>query len=589
MQKRAKLVGINSPDDLNALFASPDPGLRVRGGGLSPLAWLQRCAEAYPDDACVVPSGLLAEQDPVKLLKGLKEAFDAFDEDLGSSPNTFDPVSVANRRLLLGSLKKFRGLKADPTLDSKAVSRYIDNNRCAADGKIPSRFREGMRSFLGCVLKNYASFNANPHFGPGAVYERMSVVERWEEIWGVHDLPPYDPSNPANIYGWALGESQPSVARLCAVPKDWDKKRLITVEGYQSSYLQHWTRECLLKTLRHCRCAGLRRLASPNVWDPQEAHRDLAQRGSVDGSLATLDLSDASDLVSINQVIEVFPSWVIGDLVRARSDTFEVPLSIRRTDPCLPEYGDIHMFAGMGNATTFCVETLMFHAACHAIARYHRLGFKDSFISVFGDDMVVSQKLAELILDLNIFEEFGWKINRSKSFWRPGAGFRESCGGQYYNGTDVTLLRYSGAYRGLPGLVAYADLVDRCSTTQRWTPLLCVETPWAETPLENSHHFRVDGGLLHSTLLWPETCTAPVRWHHGLQRREVKLPAVWIPKRLKTPTGLGPVYGALSGQLANTTGHVRIRGRKAYGILTPVPNRARLVSSWFAANPIEDR
>lgn len=577
-------------DDLTVEYASECPR-RLRVEGLSPRQWLQRCASAWPEDYMLVCDGIDAYGDGNSLLEELSARFTAYDEWLGSTPNTLDHRDVAVQRLLLGSLKKFRCPGDAARLSSEAVEAFVKNNADAASGKIPKRFVRGMREFLNKVLADFADIDADPHFGPGAVYESVSVPERWSRIFddfsssdeGDSDYDPTDPGWYHSPYWRHGGLKHPHVARLCAVPKDWNKMRLITVESIWSSYLQHWTRERLLKALKLKGTADLKRLACPKRRDPQLAHRALAQRGSVDGSLATLDLSSASDLVSVNQVIEVFPPWVIGDLLRARSDSYESKTPLPNgTRPS----GDIFMYAGMGNATTFVVETLMFHAACYAICDYYRLGFKDSFISCYGDDMVVSEKLASLILDLNLFEEFGWRINRGKSFWRPGTRFRESCGGQYYAGHDVTILRYGGHYSGCGGLVAYADLINRVAGNPRWWPLTLCQGPWKESPFENSTRWRVEGGLLTSVPFWPDTCSAPLRCNRDLARPEVKLPMVHIPE-VVVPTGLGSVYGALSGQLATLTGHRRIHGRKAYGILLPHPRRIRVVDGWLAVHPLE--
>lgn len=545
--------------------------LRVRG--LTPRAWFNRCASVWPDVAAQAADGITSEDGPA-LLKELAERFEAFDEYIGTCPIVLDPTFVANTRTLLGSLKKFRDTEGnDRELTAAAEAKFVKNNTDAKAGQIPRRFREGMRRFLREVLSSYGERLGVPHFGPGAVAEHLPIVDRWNQIASNRV---YDFRSPDMVEFWGQGAQAP-VARLHAVPKDWNKKRLITVEPFEQSYLQHYTRENLWRALAHCKIAGLRSLVTPKVRDPQMRHRRLACQGSVDGSLATLDMSDASDLVSFNQVASVFPADVMADLERSRSAQF--------TATTFSGTHDIHMYGGMGNATTFTVETLVFHAACWAIAEYHRLSFRDSFVSCYGDDMIVSTRLAELITDLDLFTEFGWRLNKTKSYWRPIGKFRESCGGQYYAGQDVTLLRYQGGYKGIYGLVAYRDLIMRAARNKRWRELTW--HPWDEQNMPNTTSWLTEGALVTSVPWWPDTYRGSARSNRATQEKELLLPAVTIPKRIHTVTSLGPVYGAIAGQLASQTGTQRLHGRKAYGVLAPVPNRVAIRDRWVAVGELD--
>jgi hypothetical protein len=67
-------------------------------------------------------------------------------------------------------------------------------------------------------------------------------------------------------------------------------------------------------------------------------------------------------------------------------------------------------------------------------------------VRVFGDDLIVPSDCGHLIL--GSLRYLGFKVNRNKTF---GTGkFRESCGGEYYDGHDVTpvyLLTYPSRRR----------------------------------------------------------------------------------------------------------------------------------------------
>jgi hypothetical protein len=59
---------------------------------------------------------------------------------------------------------------------------------------------------------------------------------------------------------------------------------------------------------------------------------------------------------------------------------------------------------------------------------------KSRDVYVYGDDLIVSADMAPLVVE--DLEAFGLKVNAAKSFWT--GKFRESCGGDYYDGVDIT-------------------------------------------------------------------------------------------------------------------------------------------------------
>jgi hypothetical protein len=103
------------------------------------------------------------------------------------------------------------------------------------------------------------------------------------------------------------------------------------------------------------------------------------------------------------------------------------------------------MYATMGNATTFPVETLVFWALAHAVRlSSDGIGYTNSLfpewedrkaVSVFGDDCIVPTHLAPAYIEA--CEVVGFEINEAKSFYSSGPGFRESCGGDFLRGENV--------------------------------------------------------------------------------------------------------------------------------------------------------
>jgi hypothetical protein len=81
--------------------------------------------------------------------------------------------------------------------------------------------------------------------------------------------------------------------------------------------------------------------------------------------------------------------------------------------------------SSMGNGATFELETAIFWAISSSVAG-------DSV--VYGDDIIVPTEHAPEVIEL--LEFCGFKCNPKKTF--VSGPFRESCGGHYFQGVDVT-------------------------------------------------------------------------------------------------------------------------------------------------------
>jgi len=58
-------------------------------------------------------------------------------------------------------------------------------------------------------------------------------------------------------------------------------------------------------------------------------------------------------------------------------------------------------------------------------------------VRVFGDDLIVPKDNVTSVV--SVLEHFGARVGASKSFWT--GKFRESCGREYFNGRDVSIVR----------------------------------------------------------------------------------------------------------------------------------------------------
>ena len=198
-----------------------------------------------------------------------------------------------------------------------------------------------------------------------------------------------------------------------------------------------YVQQGLLESItRHTRSSLMNEFISS---DDQSPNQELAQIGSSDGSLATLDLSEASDRVSAK---------LVSFLLAKHPLSQEAIFACRSERASVPGEGVISLskFASMGSALCFPLEAMVFLTIIFmAIEReqgYRFTNEKDFLpyvgrVRVYGDDIVVPIDFVHTVVDL--LEHFGAKVGRHKSFWI--GRFRESCGKEYYSGHDVSIVK----------------------------------------------------------------------------------------------------------------------------------------------------
>jgi hypothetical protein len=149
-------------------------------------------------------------------------------------------------------------------------------------------------------------------------------------------------------------------------------------------------------------------------------------------------LSEASDRVSNEHVMEMLRDWP--HLLTAVQATRSIKAHV-------PGHGVIRLakFASMGSALCFPVEAMVFTTMIF-MGIERELGTLltreacerfEGKVRVFGDDLIVP---VDYVLSVvSELENFGFQVNASKSFWT--GRFRESCGKEYYDGSDVSIVR----------------------------------------------------------------------------------------------------------------------------------------------------
>lgn len=221
-------------------------------------------------------------------------------------------------------------------------------------------------------------------------------------------------------------DASKTYARVVLVPKDSRGPRIISCEPTSHQFLQQMVGRSLM---RHLEVHPLTR-GHVNFTD-QSVNSELALSSSVTRKLATLDMEDASDRVSLALVRLLMPKRVFRYLEGSRS-----------TGTILPNGEEILLrkFAPMGSACCFPVESVIFWAlSVGSIAA--RTGWDymkaSRHVFVYGDDIIVTSSFAGDLIA--VFPEFSLKFNARKSFIR--GPFRESCGCDAISGIDVTAIK----------------------------------------------------------------------------------------------------------------------------------------------------
>jgi len=281
-----------------------------------------------------------------------------------------------------------------------------------------------------------------PKHGPGATADFLRGNGKFEQRTWTTRLEKILPAGEFLLPNWSFYDSLEEVdfrepgseepVRVVSVPKTLKTPRIIAIEPCMM-YTQQALLECLLEEI-----TADKTLNSMLGFDDQIPNQVLARQGSRFGDLATLDLSEASDRVS-NQLVEIlFKNYPhLGEAVQATRSL--------RAD--VKGHGIIPLakFASMGSALTFPIEAMVFlTVVISAISKESNLPVSRELLSklkgrvrIYGDDIIIPvEYVRAVIADL---EAFGLKVNTNKSFWN--GKFRESCGREYYDGFDVSIVK----------------------------------------------------------------------------------------------------------------------------------------------------
>jgi hypothetical protein len=198
--------------------------------------------------------------------------------------------------------------------------------------------------------------------------------------------------------------------KVAFVPKTTVTHRSIAIEPLMNIYAQLGLGSVMRRKLKR---VGI-------DLDDQTPNQRAAKVGSITDSLATIDLSSASDTVAKELVRLLLPQgWFdVLDLTRSKIGFYE------------GKWLRYEKFSSMGNGYTFELETLIFWGLMTAVCTELDI---DTSVLVYGDDIVVP--VAAYSLAEEVLTWCGFTLNKQKSFWQ--GPFRESCGKDYFNGVEV--------------------------------------------------------------------------------------------------------------------------------------------------------
>lgn len=230
--------------------------------------------------------------------------------------------------------------------------------------------------------------------------------------------------------------------RFETVPKDCTKRRCIAVEPSLNVFYQLGAGRVLRQRLKRL---GI------DLDQNQAVHRMIARIASRDQSFATLDLSNASDTVARKLVQALLPQpW------------FELLDSLRSPKTLVDgKWYVLEKFSSMGNGFTFELETLVFLALLAALDPSLRPGEN---LFVYGDDIIIPTKYARSAA--HALEWAGFTVNQDKSF--VAGKFRESCGGDYFEGRAVRPCFLKEAPSQPTDWIALANSLWRTAVESNW-------------------------------------------------------------------------------------------------------------------------
>lgn len=303
---------------------------------------------------------------------------------------------------------RLREMRLNPGVNPALHAKFFRAQRIIADtlGPVPDVFhdvgwsRGRTSAAFGDEVASIYKYASRLDVTVSARHSASELV-RGSPLWGASAL---NADGPVSVLQSAFTIADGNT--MITVPKSAKTDRVICYEPHMNIRLQlavgSYIRKRLLKR-------GI------NLND-QSINQRRAQEGSLNGELATIDLSMASDTLATELIYELLPvDWALKlDQLRSRY-TLWPDGSNRRNEK----------FSSMGNGFTFELESLIFYALASTVTEN---------VSVFGDDIIMPSGAFEEVS--NLLVESGFSVNKTKSY--ASSYFRESCGNDCFGGFVCT-------------------------------------------------------------------------------------------------------------------------------------------------------
>lgn len=405
------------------------------------------------------------------------------------SPGSIDPNAVLYVRQICRMFKKMR-IDCSPTIVRSTIDGFVTRDaevgahsasgvQAISKDILEHCYRRVCRIVTSDILSGFGPEVLLPRHGPGSVAEgATSPGSKYQRgIWTdrLESCLPFTEFLMPNL-GWVgigaqdggwdfthLAPDQEPPVRVVTVPKTQKGPRVIAMEPTHMQYAQQAIAGWLIPRIESGRYTG-----GHVNFQRQEVNAGLAMLSSRTQQLSTIDLSEASDRVSLA---------LVEDLLGVNPALKEAVLAARSQTADVPGHGVIRLrkFAAMGSALCFPIESLVFY--CLAVAailtesnvritpRSVKAAGRDVY--VYGDDIIAPVQRTDCVI--SSLELVGLKVNLSKSYQR--GHFRESCGTDAFYGyrvTPVYVRELLGHGRPQRGFVSWISLRNQLYVAGMW-------------------------------------------------------------------------------------------------------------------------
>jgi len=337
-------------------------------------------------------------------------------------------------RFECAGFRKLKAIRSYKTVEEELfhVSTRLAESHCEI-------FDLTARLLVHSVFTDYHPSSLSCGHGPGATADGLHrnnrrSIRQWysrsEYVFPseVHVLPNFGEYEYLDSVRFLSFWEEPPV-KVVFVPKTLKTPRVIAVEPHNVQFMQQGLMKYFVSRIERSPFGESVRFRDQSV------NYSYARRGSIAKHFTTIDLSEASDRISIALVRKIFGS---------HGPLFQAMLACRSLRARLPDGTVLTMnkFASMGSA--MCFPTMSLCVFVIILAAVHKqLGIRPTIrsmrrlsksVKVFGDDIIVPKPWHESVV--TELEVYGLRVNRRKSF--SESHFRESCGGDFYKGYEVT-------------------------------------------------------------------------------------------------------------------------------------------------------